>query len=121
MKKIFVAVLVVFAFALVAFAATGPETINLAEKWGLTPKKAAVVFPHAIHQKNNQCTDCHLSAEGGAIKDIKTGAALDPKALVASGDLKAGKTKHVIHDDFCWECHVKKNVPKGKSCNTCHK
>jgi len=121
MKKIAVAMLVVFSVALVAVAATIPEKINLAEKWGLETKKKPVVFPHALHQSKNECTECHLSAEGGALKNLKKGGELDPKALIASGKLKKGKTKNPIHDNFCWDCHKKKKVKKGKSCTTCHK
>jgi len=122
MKKIAVAILVVFSVALVAFAASGPEKINLAEKWGLETKKQAVEFPHAFHQTKNECTECHMTAEGGALKNLdKDGATLDPKALVAAGELKKGGTKNPIHDDFCWKCHKEKKVPKGKSCSTCHK
>lgn len=120
MKKISIAILAIFAVALVAIAA-GPESINLAESWGLTPKKPAVVFPHAFHQTKNECTECHVAADGGALKNLKDGGELDGKALVASGALKPGKTKNDIHDAFCWECHKEKKVPKGKSCNTCHK
>lgn len=120
MRKIAVAILVVFSVALVAVAASGPESINLAESWGLEVKKKAVVFPHALHQEKNECTECHATAEGGALKNIK-GESIDPKALIASGDLKKGGTKNPIHDDFCWECHKEKKVPKGKSCSTCHK
>lgn len=47
MKKIAVVMLIVFSVALVAIAADkGPETINLAEKWGLDTKKKPVNFPH---------------------------------------------------------------------------
>jgi hypothetical protein len=121
MRKIAIAFLVVFSMSLVAIAAAGPEKINLATTWGLETKKSAVEFPHAFHQTKNQCTECHMTAEGGALKSIKTGQAIDPKAMVASGALKPGGTKNAIHDEFCWQCHVTKKVPKGKSCTTCHK
>ncbi|ADD68540.1 cytochrome c3 [Denitrovibrio acetiphilus DSM 12809] len=121
MKKIVIAMLVVFSVALVAFAATSPEKVNLAEQWGLDTKKPAVEFPHAFHQTKNECIECHMTAEGGALKSIKTGKEFNPKALVASGDIKKGKTKNPAHDEFCWECHKAKKVPKGKSCSTCHK
>ncbi|MGE4318191.1 MAG: cytochrome c3 family protein [Deferribacterales bacterium] len=122
MKKVILAVMVVFAFALVAIAANnGPATIDLAKEWGLQTSKKPVQFPHAVHQSKNQCTDCHVKAEGGALKSVKTGAPLDPKALVAAGTLKKGGMKNAIHDEFCWECHVQKKVPQGKSCTKCHK
>jgi hypothetical protein len=80
-----------------------------------------VVFPHAVHQAKNECTECHVSAEGGALKNLKKGGEIDGKALVAAKKLKTGKTKNPIHDEFCWVCHKAKKVKKGKSCNTCHK
>lgn len=120
MKKIVIAVLIVFAFALVAFAA-GPAKMNLAELWGLKGRKAPVVFPHAFHQQHNKCTDCHMKASGGTLKNFKTGKELDPKALVASGKLKPGNMNNPIHKEFCWACHKKKHVPRGTSCSTCHK
>ncbi|PLX66350.1 MAG: cytochrome C [Denitrovibrio sp.] len=119
MKKLAVIMLIVFSMALVAIAADkGPETINLAEKWGLETKKSPVIFDHAKHQQNNTCTDCHATAEGGAL--VSGGKTFDPKAMVASGELKKGGTKNDVHDELCWKCHKEKKVPKGKSCKTCH-
>jgi hypothetical protein len=120
MKKIAVAMMVVFV-AMIAFAASGPAEINLAEKWGLDVKKPAVVFPHDKHQAKNECIECHVAADGGALKNLKKGGELDAKGLIAAGKVKKGKTKNPIHDEFCWECHKEKKVKKGKSCNTCHK
>ena len=121
MRKIAIAMLVVFSVALVAFAAAGPDKINLAESWGLDTKKSAVIFPHALHQSKNECTECHVSADGGALKNLKKGGEFEPKGLVAAGKIKKGKTKNPAHDVFCWDCHKKKKVKKGKSCKTCHK
>jgi len=115
MKKIAISLLVVFSVALVAFAA-GPETINLAEKWGLDKTmKPAVQFPHALHQSKNECTECHATAEGGALKNI------DGKEIAIAGTLKKGKKDKTVHDEFCIKCHKAKKVKKGTSCNTCHK
>lgn len=114
MKKIIIAAMVVLAFAVAAFAAAGPATINLADKFGVTaPTKPAVNFPHAFHQTKNQCTECHLTAAGGALKSVKTGAAFAPKGIKGMNN--------PVHNEFCWECHTKKNVPQGKSCTKCHK
>lgn len=115
MKKVIIAVMVVFTFALVAFAAAGPETVDLQKAWNVAaPTKKAVVFPHRFHQSKNQCTECHMTAAGGALKSVKTGAAFNPK-----GNVKG--MNNVAHSEFCWECHTKKNVPQGKSCAKCHK
>jgi len=116
MKKIAIAILVVFSVALMAFAAAGPETINLAEKWGLeATSKPAVEFPHAFHQSKNKCTECHATDEGGAIQNI------EGKAIAPAGTLSKGKKDKTVHDEFCIKCHKEKKVPKGTSCNTCHK
>lgn len=112
MKKLVVALSMV-AFAAIAFA-NGPETIDLSKAFNVkSPTKKAVMFPHALHQKNNQCTDCHMDAKGG--KDLK-GA--DGKKIVA-GEVKG--TANALHKNFCWPCHEKKQVKAGKSCTTCHK
>jgi hypothetical protein len=112
MKKILVVITIV-AFALVAYAANkGPAEIALSTKFDI-PKmtKKAVKFPHALHQSKNECTECHLSAEGGALKSSK------------GGELKPGKVKgtsNKLHKEFCWPCHKAKKVKKGKSCSKCH-
>ncbi|MGE4265806.1 MAG: cytochrome c3 family protein [Deferribacterales bacterium] len=115
MKKVIISMMVVFAFALVAYAAaTGPATIDLAQKFEVAaPTKKAVQFPHATHQSKLQCVDCHTSDKGGALKNQKTGAALELKGIKGM--------KNAAHDDFCWACHVAKKVPQGKSCTKCHK
>jgi len=114
MKKILIAMLVVFAIALVAFAADkGPETINLADKWEVKAKKPAVIFPHAFHQTKNECTECH-AADGSLVS-------IDGKAIAPKGTLKPGKKDKVVHNEFCIKCHKAKKVKKGSSCNTCHK
>jgi hypothetical protein len=116
MKKLIVAMMVVCFAVFAAAAASGPETIDLAAKFvNGTPKKPAVQFPHAFHQTKNECTECHMTAEGGALKSIKTGA-----ELKLEGSIKAGAMKNDAHNEFCWECHVAKKVPQGKSCNKCH-
>ncbi|MBZ4644365.1 MAG: multiheme C-type cytochrome [Deferribacteraceae bacterium] len=115
MKKVLVA-LFVLSFALVVFAVDkGPETIDLSKAFNVekTTKKP-VMFPHAFHQSKNDCTECHMSPEGG--KDLKN--------INNGGKLEVGQIKginHNIHKEFCFPCHVAKNVPKGKVCSTCHK
>ena len=114
MKKIAV-ILTMFIFAIAAYAVDkGPATMDLSKRFNV-PKttKKAVQFPHAMHQKNNECTDCHMTAEGGALKNQKTGKEFNP------GVVKG--TSNKVHKEFCWDCHKKKKVKKGKSCNTCHK
>lgn len=112
MKKL-VVLLTVLTFAVVAFAAgKGPAEIDLSKKFDI-PKltKKAVMFPHAKHQAKNECTDCHMTAEGGPIKTAK------------GKELKPGKVKgtsNKVHKEFCWPCHKAKKVKKGKSCSKCH-
>ncbi|UOD34540.1 cytochrome c3 family protein [Deferribacteraceae bacterium V6Fe1] len=115
MKKI-LALIAVLSFALVVFAAEkGPETIDLSKAFNVekTTKKP-VAFPHAFHQTKNECTECHMSAEGGkALKNINTGAQLEV------GTVKG--TSNNVHKEFCWACHKAKKVKSGTSCNKCHK
>lgn len=117
MKKVIISMMVVFTFALVAYAAAnGPATIDLAKEFNVAaPTKKAVQFPHAVHQSKLQCVDCHMTDKGGVLKNQKTGAAFEPAKAGIKG------MKNAAHDDFCWECHVAKKVPQGKSCNKCHK
>lgn len=114
MKKL-VAIFSVLAFAAVAaIAAQGPETIDLGKAFDVkSPTKKAVMFPHGVHQKNNQCTDCHMDAKGG--KDLKSAKG----AKLTIGEVKG--TSNALHKEFCWPCHEKKQVKAGKACNTCHK
>jgi hypothetical protein len=56
-----------------------------------------------------------MTDKGGVLKNQKTGAAFEPAKAGIKG------MKNAAHDDFCWECHVAKKVPQGKSCNKCHK
>ena len=90
----------------VVIASNGPETINLKEKFSVTGKKPAVIFPHKTHQEKLDCTNCHSTDKGGPLK-VKI-----EKTTGMSND---------FHKKFCWPCHVERKVPKGKSCSTCHK
>lgn len=115
MKK-FLILCAVLSFAIAVVAAEkGPAVIDLSKEFGVTKTtKKPVQFPHEFHQSKNQCTECHLSAEGGKeLKSIKTGEKL------VLGEVKG--TKNAAHDEFCWACHEAKKVPSGKSCNKCHK
>ncbi|TYB36680.1 MAG: cytochrome c3 family protein [Flexistipes sinusarabici] len=115
MKKLFV-ILSIMIFAVIAYAAQkGPETIKMTEVFNV-PKttKKAVEFPHAFHQTKNECTECHMSPEGGKeLKNINTGEKLEVGAVKG--------IMNPVHKNFCWACHTKKNVPQGKSCTKCHK
>lgn len=112
MKKLVVLV-TVLAFAVAAFAANkGAAEIDMSKKFEI-PKmtKKAVMFPHAKHQAKNECTECHMTADGGALKSSK------------GGELKPGKVKgtsNKVHKEFCFPCHKAKKVKKGKSCSKCH-
>lgn len=111
MKKL---VTLASALAIASIAFANPATIDLSKAFNVaSPTKKAVQFQHAAHQKNNQCTDCHMDAAGG--KKLK-GA--NGKELVIK-EVKG--TANTIHKEFCWPCHEKKQVKAGKSCTTCHK
>jgi hypothetical protein len=114
MKKLIVAMAVI-CFAVAAAIAAGPAKIDLKTWVAGEPSKPAVQFPHDVHQAKNACTDCHVTEEGGALKNLKAGGEVSFK-----GAIGVKKTKNDAHDLFCWECHVTKKVPQGKSCNKCH-
>ena len=106
----FLVALVVLSFAAVAaVAADTPETINLKEAWADKigkPTQKAVIFDHALHQKNNQCTDCHETDQGGK--------------FTPPGEIKLQTEKNAAHK-FCWTtCHIEKNVSVKKVCTKCH-
>lgn len=90
----------------VAMASAGPATINLKEKFKVAGSKKAVIFPHHLHQSKMACTACHPTESGGPLK-------VEIKKTTGFGN--------DFHKKLCWPCHVEKKVPKGKSCNTCHK
>ena len=114
MKKYAIILTLIF-FAFTAYAVDkGPEVMDLSKKFNV-PKttKKAVQFPHAFHQSKNKCIECHMTDEGGALRNQKTGKEFKP------GKIKG--TSNKVHKEFCWVCHKKKKVKKGKSCKTCHK
>ncbi|MDA3835547.1 MAG: hypothetical protein PF495_19415 [Spirochaetales bacterium] len=99
-------VVLTLSFSLIALAGTGPETINLKDVFEVEGKKKAAILPHHRHQEKVACASCHLNpGGGGSVKfDIvnKSGVAND------------------FHKKWCWPCHEQMQVPKGKSCSTCH-
>ena len=90
----------------VSAGGTGPETMNLKERFKVEGKKNAVIFPHWKHQAKLECTRCHAVPEGGKLK-IEI--------------VKKTTMGNDFHKKFCWPCHVEMKVPKGKSCKTCHR
>jgi hypothetical protein len=109
-------ILTILTFAAIVYAAgnKGPEVIDLSKTFNVEKTtKPAVQFPHALHQQNNQCVECHMSPEGG--KELKTasGAKFEPGVVKGAGNS--------VHKEICWPCHVEKKVKAGKSCNKCHK
>ncbi|WP_022849687.1 cytochrome c3 family protein [Limisalsivibrio acetivorans] len=115
MKKMIMGVLLVCLTAMIAFAAAGPDKVDLSKWVDGKPSKKAVEFPHAFHQEKNECTECHMNADGGPLKSIKTG-----KEISFDGAIKPRKMSNDAHKEFCWECHQEKKVPGGKSCSKCH-
>jgi len=115
MRKL-LALIAIMSFALIVFAAEkGPETIDLSKVFNIekTTKKP-VMFPHAFHQTKNECTECHMSADGGKeLKNTNNGNPLVVKNTKGTGN--------DLHKEFCWPCHTAKKVKAGKSCNKCHK
>ncbi|BAI80297.1 multiheme c-type cytochrome [Deferribacter desulfuricans SSM1] len=113
MKKLFI-LLALIVFSSIVIAGQGPEVIDLSKKFNV-PKttKKVVKFPHWFHQTKNQCTECHLDANGGKLKNIKKGGEFNPGVVKGTGNK--------VHKEFCWPCHKAKKVPRGKSCNKCHK
>lgn len=115
MKKL-LALISIMSFALIVFAVEkGPEIIDLSKEFNIeNPSKKPVMFQHALHQTKNECTDCHMSANGGKqLINTKTG-----ELFVVE------KTKGIgndWHQNFCFPCHERMKVQGGKSCNTCHK
>jgi len=87
----------------------GPETMNLKERFAVSGNKSAVIFPHRIHQQalGQECVQCHISPQGGGKLNVEL--------------TKKDGISNDYHKKFCWACHEKMNVPKGKMCTTCHK
>ena len=79
--------------------------MNLKERFGVEGMQKAVIFPHARHQAAVECTECHHDMKGGQLK-------LEIMKLTGMGN--------DFHMKLCWSCHETMEVPKGKSCKTCH-
>ena len=94
----------------------GPETIDLSKSFNVKNKtQKASIFPHRFLQEalEYQCDLCHMSKEGGALKDQNTGKELKVAEVKGAGN--------PVHTNFCWPCHTKMNVPQGRVCTKCHK
>jgi hypothetical protein len=114
-KKLLV-VLMILTFAVIVYATVdkGPEVIDLSKTFNVekTTQKP-VQFPHALHQKNSECTDCHMTPEGGKELKAASGAKFEPGVVKGTGNS--------VHKELCWPCHEEKKVKAGKACKTCHK
>ncbi len=97
----------VLTSATVAFAAQGPESIDLKEAFQVQGNKEAVIFPHHQHQAVLDCAKCHKDEAGGG-------------ELVVTFENLTG-SRNDFHTKFCWPCHKEEKVLKGTSCSTCHK
>ncbi|MBU0679847.1 MAG: cytochrome C [Proteobacteria bacterium] len=93
--------------SLVMSSEVGPETIDMKAEFKVEGAKQAVIFPHRQHQAKLACGKCHQSPQGG-------------DDLIVEFVNKTGSGND-FHKKFCWPCHVEMEVPKGKSCSTCHK
>ena len=110
-KKVLLA-LVILSFAGVAAvtAADVPASINLKDAWSASldskTTQKAVIFDHALHQKDGKCTDCHATDQGGK--------------FTPPGEIKGMNDKNAAHK-FCWTtCHEEKKVSVKKVCTKCH-
>jgi hypothetical protein len=109
MKKIIVfSVVCLFSIVTMALAVdNGAAEINLKDTWKVEGKQKPVIFPHATHQSNNECVECHATAEGGN--------------FALPGTIAGQNEENAAHN-FCWTCHTKKNNTKVKKiCTRCHK
>ncbi len=93
-------------FSLAAQAASGPETIDLKDLFKVEGKKNAVLLPHHKHQAKVGCQSCHHTTSGGG-------------SVKFTIEKKSGISND-FHKKWCWPCHIEMQVPKGKSCSTCH-
>ena len=110
MKKTYIHlfILALMAMPLLATAEdTGPETMDLKERFKVEGKKQAVIFPHRQHQQKLECDKCHINPQGGGSLNVEI------KNMAGA--------QNDFHTKFCWPCHKEMKVPKGRSCSTCHK
>ncbi|UCF30530.1 MAG: cytochrome c3 family protein [bacterium] len=105
---------VAFMGAVAISFADVPETITIDKAQN---KKPPVVFPHAAHAKDNDCTVCHHKDEGKEEKRScfechgKDENIPDPSVMSAKEN-----PFHIL----CRECHKEKGQGPTK-CNECHK
>lgn len=86
--------------------AIAPDTINLAERHNIETTQKPVIFDHKMHYQNFECTECHDEPEAGTLNVELT---------------KFSGVNNSFHQELCYPCHKKERVPRGTSCNTCHK
>ena len=113
MKKsaLLVAVLFALAFAGIAFANNGPDTINL------ECKKGTVHFPHHQHQAKMECGECHHGEGHSAYKEGMEIHKCEECHNKTSGN-KINKPMKAFHKN-CKDCHKKNGGPT--KCSACHK
>ena len=105
-KWVLLIVMLLFAsFTVMAAVDPGAASINLKTAWSVEGKQKDVVFDHVFHQTNNECTECHDTAEGGN--------------FTPPGEFKGMDQKNAAHN-FCWPCHNDKKVSVKKVCTKCH-
>jgi hypothetical protein len=134
----FLAVLLVFAVALVAIAQQAPpDTVTIKEALFASPTKPAVQFPHKQHFETLKidCTTCHHAWQGGKnvwkkgdpvkkCDSCHTNATVENEKSLPPDQLKLN-LKNAFHEK-CVTCHKdeKKKNPSSKApimCNGCHK
>lgn len=83
-----------------------PEAINLAERHGIETTQNPVTFDHKMHYQNFTCEECHDNPESGTLKvELEEFTGMN----------------NSFHKELCFPCHKEERVPRGTSCNTCHK
>ncbi len=121
-----------FAGMSMAEAEKGPAEINMIDE--AAPKPKLAVFPHAAHQKELKCAECHHGQDDAGKQiayvdgqEIKKCATCHTGDMLKDGDNKVkGKTamQRAGHGN-CLKCHkeiAKKDAEKKamKKCTTCH-
>lgn len=95
----------------------GPAEIDLTKTLSVPNRvQKPVIFPHRFLQEalEYQCDLCHMSKEGGLpLKNQNTGKELTLTTITG--------VANPMHNEFCWPCHTKLNVPQGRVCSKCHK
>jgi hypothetical protein len=101
-----VSVFIIYSTIILA-QGSGPEAVNLKEKYAPGGSMRAVIFPHWTHQGFLGCDSCHI-IDDMSLKNQNDNATL----------LLKGTPLGVFHNKFCWSCH--KKMGASIECSKCH-